>query len=104
MAQFGLMNLVPKKEVPHGWGLSMLLSQLVNTEEKSVLNLNIGIMVGFVFAAIIANYFTGILTWRFAFQVQAVGEVPIALFFFFQDNKKIDVLADQKESSAAVLL
>jgi len=61
----------------------------------------IGIMVGFVFAAIIANYFAGILTWRFAFQVQAIGEVPIALFFFFQDNKKIDVLADQKELSKA---
>ena len=60
-------------------------------------------MVGFVFAAVIANYFAGVLTWRFAFQVQAIGELPIALCFFFQDNKKIDVLADQKESSLAVI-
>lgn len=59
-------------------------------------------MVGFVFAAVIANYFTGVLTWRFAFQVQAIGELPIALGFLLQDNKKIDVLADQKESTSAV--
>jgi len=59
-------------------------------------------MLGFVFAAIVVNYFAGILTWRFAFQVQAVCELPIAILFFFQDNSKVDVLADTKDLSPSV--
>ena len=55
-------------------------------------------------AAIVINYFPDMLTWRFAIQLQAVCEVPVAIIFFFQDNKKIDVLADMKHPSQSVPL
>lgn len=61
-------------------------------------------MLGFMSAAIVVNFLSGILSWRFAIQIQAVCELPIALFFFAQDNKNVDVLANTKEASAVYYL
>jgi hypothetical protein len=53
-------------------------------------------MMGFVVAALVITYFGDILTWRFAIQVQAICELPIALGYLFTHNSKIDVLYSSK--------
>lgn len=59
-------------------------------------------MLGFVIAGFIINFFPTLLSWRFAFQIQAACELPIAILFFLQDNRKIDVLAQEKEQARLV--
>ena len=59
-------------------------------------------MLGFIIAGFIINFFPTVLSWRFAFQIQAVCELPIAILFFLQNNKKIDVLHQEKEQARLV--
>ena len=41
----------------------------------------LGVILGYVIAAIIINFFNNKLTWRFAIQIQGFVEIFFALFF-----------------------
>ncbi len=51
----------------------------------------LGVMIGYVFAGIVINFFSGIFTWRFAIQIQGFAQIPVALFFFFEKEEYINV-------------
>jgi hypothetical protein len=53
-------------------------------------------MTGYIFAGIIINFMQGIVTWRFAIQIQGIAQIPIALYFVFENHNFIDV--DMKSS------
>ena len=44
----------------------------------------LGVILGYVIASIINNFFGDILTWRFAIQIQGFVEILFSLFFWFE--------------------
>ncbi len=51
----------------------------------------LGVITGYLVAGIVINFFSAYLSWRFAIQVQGVFQIPIALYFFCEDENKINV-------------
>jgi len=51
----------------------------------------LGVMVGYVFAGIVINFFSHIFSWRFAIQIQGFAQIPVALFFFLEKEEYINV-------------
>lgn len=51
----------------------------------------LGVMVGYLVAGITINFLSEYLSWRFSIQVQGVAQIPIALYFWFEDEKYINV-------------
>ena len=51
----------------------------------------LGVILGYVIASIIINFFNGKLTWRFAIQIQGFVEIFFALFFWFERDEYINV-------------
>jgi len=51
----------------------------------------IGVIVGYILGAIVVNYLSHMLTWRFAFQLQAYASIFIGLLFLFSDNNHVDI-------------
>lgn len=51
----------------------------------------LGVMIGYVCAGIVINFFSHILSWRFAIQIQGFAQIPVALFFFFEKEEYINV-------------
>jgi MFS family permease len=51
----------------------------------------LGVMVGYLVAGITINFLSDYLSWRFSIQVQGVAQIPIALYFWFEDEKYINV-------------
>jgi MFS family permease len=56
----------------------------------------LGIMLGYMVAAMTNTYLPKMFSWRTAIAFQALMEIPIAIAFCFQPNKFVDVLDDQK--------
>jgi MFS family permease len=50
----------------------------------------LGVIIGYVFAGITINLLS-FLGWRFAIQVQGIIQIPIALYFYFENEKFINV-------------
>jgi hypothetical protein len=48
-------------------------------------------MFGYLIASIIINFLSGIVTWRFAIQIQGIAQIPIALYFYFEDENLINI-------------
>ena len=51
----------------------------------------LGVILGYVIASIINNFFNDILTWRFAIQIQGFVEILFSLFFWFERDDYINV-------------
>ncbi len=51
----------------------------------------LGVILGYVIAAIIINFFNDKLTWRFAIQIQGFVEIFFALFFWLEKDEYINV-------------
>ena len=51
----------------------------------------LGVILGYVIASIINNFFGDILTWRFAIQIQGFVEILFSLFFWFERDDYINV-------------
>jgi MFS family permease len=51
----------------------------------------LGVILGYVIASIIINFFNDKLTWRFAIQIQGFVEIFFALFFWFERDDYINV-------------
>lgn len=62
----------------------------------------IGIMAGFMLAAVMITYFGDYLSWRLAIQFQGFCQLPVLIAFFFLDNSRVDVLYEQKEEKNEV--
>ena len=51
----------------------------------------LGVILGYVAASIIINFFNDKLTWRFAIQIQGFVEIFFSLFFWFERDDYINV-------------
>lgn len=51
----------------------------------------LGVIAGYLVAGVTVNFFNKYLSWRFAIQLQGIFEIPIALYFFFEDENFINV-------------
>ena len=60
---------------------------------NSIFKYLIGVMLGYLVAAISINFFQGMFSWRSAIMFQAICELPVVVAFLCQDNKYIDVLS-----------
>ena len=43
----------------------------------------LGVVLGYIVAGIVINFFSKYLSWRFAIQIQGFVEIIFSLFFFF---------------------
>jgi MFS family permease len=50
----------------------------------------LGVIIGYIVAGVTIN-FVSFLGWRFAIQIQGIIEIPIALYFYFENEKYINV-------------
>jgi MFS family permease len=57
----------------------------------------VGVMVGYVFGAIIINFFAKSLGWRFAFMIQGWFMLFIGAGFLFSDNSALDIFKENKD-------
>ena len=51
----------------------------------------LGVVLGYLVASVIINFFQGVLTWRFAIQIQGFVEIFFSLFFWFENDNYINV-------------
>lgn len=51
----------------------------------------LGVMIGYLFAGVIINFFSSYLSWRFAIQIQGIAQIPIALYFYYENENYINV-------------
>ena len=51
----------------------------------------LGVVLGYIVAGIVINFFSKYLTWRFAIQIQGFVEIIFSLFFFFERDEFINV-------------
>lgn len=56
----------------------------------------LGVILGYIVASVTINFFSHILTWRFAIQVQGVLQIPIAIYFFSEREEFINVDMSKK--------
>jgi MFS family permease len=64
----------------------------------------LGVMVGYVFAGITINFFSHIVSWRFAIQIQGFAQIPVALFFFFEKEEYINIDLNMKNNKSDINL
>lgn len=57
----------------------------------------LGVMVGYSTAAVLITITGYELSWRIAFAVISLLTTFTAIFFFFADNKNVDILHYEKE-------
>jgi MFS family permease len=57
----------------------------------------IGVMVGYLVAGVTINFFSNFLTWRFAIQLQGIFQIPIAIYFYLENENYINVEGDTEE-------
>lgn len=51
----------------------------------------LGVILGYLVAGLTINFLSHILTWRFAIQIQGIVQIPLALYFYFEDERFINV-------------
>lgn len=70
-----------------------------NTKWMAILHsfVVIGVMIGYIFGAIIVNVFSEYLGWRFAFMLQGWFMIVIGICFMFCDPNSIDIFARIKK-------
>ena len=54
----------------------------------------LGVVLGYLVAGIIINFFKGFLSWRFAIQIQGIVEIFFAIFFYLEKDEYINVNID----------
>ena len=57
----------------------------------------LGVMIGYVVAGITINLLKPYLSWRFAIQVQGIVQIPIALYFYYENENFINVDVNNQE-------
>jgi len=48
-------------------------------------------MIGYLTAGISINFFSAYVTWRFSIQIQGFAQIPIALYFLFENETYINI-------------
>ena len=48
-------------------------------------------MIGYLFAGLTINFLSEYLTWRFSIRIQGIAEIPLALYFFFENEEYINI-------------
>ena len=51
----------------------------------------LGVIIGYVVAGVTINLLGSFLTWRFAIQVQGIVQIPIAFYFYYENENFINV-------------
>jgi MFS family permease len=51
----------------------------------------LGVVFGYLVAGVTINFFSNFLSWRFAVQLQGIAQIPVALYFFFENEQYINV-------------
>ena len=51
----------------------------------------LGVVLGYIVAGIVINFFNDVLSWRFAIQIQGFVQIIFSLFFFFERDEFINV-------------
>ena len=54
----------------------------------------LGVVLGYLIAALIINFLNGFLSWRFAIQIQGIVEIFFSFFFYLEKNEYINVNID----------
>ena len=54
----------------------------------------LGVVLGYLIAALIINFLNGFLSWRFAIQIQGIVEIFFSIFFYLEKNEYINVNID----------
>ena len=63
----------------------------------------IGVMLGYLTAGVTINFFSAYVTWRFSIQIQGVVQIPISLYFFFEDEKYINIETTNDSETIEIL-
>jgi len=48
-------------------------------------------MIGYLTAGVTINFFNDYVTWRFSIQIQGFIQIPISLYFYFEDEEFINI-------------
>ena len=51
----------------------------------------LGVVLGYLIAALIINFLNGFLSWRFAIQIQGIVEIFFSIFFYLEKDEYINV-------------
>ena len=57
----------------------------------------IGVMIGYLCAGLLVNFFSNGLSWRFAIQIQGVAVIPLGIYFMNENRKFIEVNQSEDE-------
>lgn len=63
----------------------------------------LGVVTGYVSAGIIINFLYPIFTWRFAIQIQGIAQIPMAIYFYFENEKFINIDTSEEKAEANIL-
>ncbi len=67
------------------------------------LNIDLGVIMGYMTAGITINFFSKYLSWRFAVRIQGIAEIPLALYFLYEDPDNINVPLSQDKSQRSFI-
>ena len=48
-------------------------------------------MVGYLISGLIINFLPNLLTWRFSVRIQGIAEIPLAIYFYLENEEYINV-------------
>jgi hypothetical protein len=57
----------------------------------------LGVIIGYIFASIVINFFSEFLSWRFAIQIQGIFQIPVSIYFFFEKEEYINIDLNSRE-------
>jgi len=58
----------------------------------------LGVVLGYLVAGIIINFFQKYISWRFAIQIQGIVEIFFAIFFYLEKDEYIDVNIEMQKT------
>jgi MFS family permease len=51
----------------------------------------LGVILGYIFAGVVINFFSEYLSWRFAIQIQGIFQIPVSLYFYYEKEEYINI-------------
>ena len=60
-------------------------------------------MIGYLTAGITINFFNAFVTWRFSIQIQGFVQIPLSLYFYFEDEKYINIETTNDEHKSELI-
>ncbi len=56
-------------------------------------------MIGYLTAGVTITFFSEYVTWRFPIQIQGFAQIPLSLYFYFEDEKCINIETTNDEKT-----